>query len=150
MGLCWCASGSSSKRLAAIEELLADNQEQMQRLLDLYLTGDFAREMLVEHKAMLEAVREALQAERDNLMARLEAQTITGKQAVTIKEFAQKIASGLDEADKSFEARRQIIELLDARGTLALENEEKVIYVQCAIGEKALSIMPTSQSTAQT
>jgi site-specific DNA recombinase len=137
------------ERLAAIEELLTDNQEQMQRLLDLYLMGDFAKEMLVEHKTRLEAIKEALQAEKDNLTTRIESQTITGKQLVSITEFAEKIASGLDKADRSFEARRQIIELLDTKGSLALENEEKVIYVQCVIGDEALAIAPTSSNTAR-
>ena len=42
--------------------------------------------------------------------------------------FAKKLARGLDKADQSFEARRQIIELLDVRAIIATEQGEKVVY----------------------
>jgi hypothetical protein len=71
------------ERLAVIEELLTDNQGQIERLLDLYLAGDFAKEVLVGHKARLEATREALKTEQDNLATRLEARTITDEQVAT-------------------------------------------------------------------
>ncbi|MBD3314139.1 hypothetical protein GF345_06870 [Candidatus Woesearchaeota archaeon] len=138
------------ERLAAIEDLLADNHRQMERLVDLYLSGDFPREMLVEHKTRLEGIIEALEKERTNLVTRLEVQMITAEQVVTITDFARKIASGLDEAEKSFEARRRIIELLDVTGTLTEEDGDKVVYVQCVIGDKALSILPTFQNIVQT
>jgi hypothetical protein len=36
-----------------------------------------------------------------------------------------------------------IIELLDVRGTLAIENEEKVIYVKCHLGQQLVSVART-------
>ena len=140
----------SRERLAIVEELLADNRRKFERLLDLYLTGDFPKEVLVEHKTGLEATIRVLETERNDLAAQLEAQTITDEQVTTITEFAQEVACGLEEADRDLEARRQIIELLDVKVTLALEDGEKVAYVRCAVGNDALSIVPTFSSIAQT
>jgi hypothetical protein len=42
------------ERLAIIDELLADHKAQLNRILDLYLEGNFPKELLVEKKARLE------------------------------------------------------------------------------------------------
>jgi len=44
-------------------------------------------------------------------------------------DFCNKIHDNLDSA--TFEGKRRIPELLDVQGTLAIENDEKVIYVSC-------------------
>jgi len=48
-------------------------------------------------------------------------------------QFACELSKGLNEADKSFEKRRRIIELLDVRGILAVEAGEKVVYASFAL-----------------
>jgi len=48
-------------------------------------------------------------------------------------QFAYDLSKGLGEADKSFEKRRRIIELLDVRGILAVEAGEKVVYASFAL-----------------
>ncbi|MCC7119898.1 MAG: hypothetical protein IT310_15340 [Anaerolineales bacterium] len=46
-----------------------------------------------------------------------------------IEAFCAKIRKGLNQAD--FNTKRQIIELLDIRGKIAFENDEKVLYLKC-------------------
>jgi hypothetical protein len=58
------------ERLKVTEDLLADNRTQLKRLLDLYLAGNFPKEMLVESKTRLETTMEALEKERAGLTAR--------------------------------------------------------------------------------
>lgn len=48
-----------------------------------------------------------------------------------IEAFCAKIRMGLDQAD--FNAKRQIIELLDIRGKIAFENGQKVVNLKCLI-----------------
>ena len=43
-----------------------------------------------------------------------------------------------------FKAKRQIIDLLDVRGTLSIEDNEKVVYVTCKLGQQRRSLTPIS------
>ena len=131
-------------RLSVIDDLLAENQKQLERLLDLYLSGDFPKEVLTERKARLEATITALEKERANLIATLEVQTLSDSQIVTIEDFAKRVAGGLAKAEESFEARRHIIDLLDVRATLTIEDGQKVVYVRCLVDKTALSIESTT------
>ncbi len=99
--------------------------------------------MLIEHKTGLEATIKVLETGRNDLAVQFEAQTITDEQVTTITEFAQEVACGLEEADRNLESRQQMIELLDVKATLALEDGKKVAYVRCVVGNDALSIVPT-------
>ena len=67
----------------------------------------------------------------NDLSAYIRKVSITDAQLSYIEAFAAKIRDGIDAAD--FYAKRQIIELLDIRGKIALENGEKVIYLKCLI-----------------
>jgi site-specific DNA recombinase len=129
-------------RLAVIDDLLADNRRQLEKLLDLYLSGDFPKEVLTERKNRLETTIATLEKERVDLALTLESQTLTDDQIMTIKDFAKEVAGGLEEAETSFEAKRHIIDLLDVRVTLAIEEGQKVAYVRCLVDEVDLSIEP--------
>ena len=50
------------------------------------------------------------------------------------------VAEGLEQADGSFEARRHIIEIMDVRASLAVEEGERVVYVRCLLGDDKVSI----------
>jgi len=138
------ASRPLRDRLAVVDDLLADNQRQLERLLDLYLSDDFPKELLTERQERLYETLGALERERADLVARLAAQTLTDEQVQTIAEFAQEVAQGLEKADNDFAARRQLIEMLDVRATLAVEDGQKVAYVRCMMGDDAWPIASTS------
>jgi ribosomal protein S15P/S13E len=112
-------------RLAVIDDLLADNRRQLERALDLYLSGDFPREMLVERKEKLQSTIDALERERAELAAQLKAQTLTDEQVQIVTEFAEKVRGGLEVAERDLEKRRRLIDLLDVRATLAVEDGEE-------------------------
>jgi hypothetical protein len=138
------ANAPLRERLAIVEDLLADNQRQLERLLELYLTGDFPKEMLVERKDRLEDTVGKLERERKALVAQLEAQTLTEEQVESLENFALRVAEGLEYANEDFETRRRVIEMLDVRATLAIEDGEKVAYLRCMLGEDNLSVVRTS------
>ncbi len=138
-------------RLAVIDDLLADNRRQLEKLLDLYLSnGAFTKEMLTDRKARLEATIAALEKERADLTTQLEAITLTDEQIQDFEEFA--IQTMLDLAARQFgdfERRRKIIDDLDVRVTLAMEDGQRVAYVRCRIGEAAIPIdRPSTRSWA--
>jgi hypothetical protein len=63
-----------------------------------------------------------------------------------IEAFCDSIRDNIDLF--AFEGMRRILDLLDVRGKLAIENEEKVIYVKCIIGQQLLSVAQTSHSSS--
>ena len=127
-------------RLAVIDELIVENRRQLAKLLDLYLAGDFDREMLTDRKTRLETTLAALEKEKGDLVAFLESQ-LSDEKIVTLTEFAQEISEGLEMAETDFEAKRQIIDLLDVRVTLTVEDRQKVAYVRCLIDNAVLPIV---------
>ena len=131
-------------RLAVVDTLLADNQQKMERLLDLYLVDGFPKEVLIERREHLLTAIEALKRERTVLAAQLDAQVISDKQLQTIEELAREVVGGLTVADADFVAQRRLIEELDVRATLAVESGEKVIYVQCMLGAASLLVLSTT------
>jgi hypothetical protein len=129
--------------LAVIDDLLAGNQRQLEKLLDLYLSGNFPKEVLTERKTRLETTIAALEKERVNLVTTLESQTLTDAQIATIEEFAREVAGGLEEA-KTFEAKRRIIDDLDVTVRLVMEDGLRVAYLYCLIDEARLLIGDTT------
>lgn len=130
------------QRLTVIDELLAEYRRQYNRLLDLYLTGAVAKDDLLDRRTRLEGTIAGLSQEQDALGTTLDEFGISAEQLDSIEAFAQEIAHGLADAEDDFAARRRIIDLLDVRGSLTLENGERVLYTQCILGEKSASIVP--------
>ena len=131
-------------RLVVVDELIERERGQLEQLLDLYLTGVFPKDVLIERKNRLESTVAALEKERVGLVAHLEAQRLTSDQIQTLHEFATHIAEGLEYADQDFDARRRIIDTLDVRITLTVEDGEKIVYAYCILDEEVLSVASTS------
>jgi site-specific DNA recombinase len=129
-------------RLKIIEEQLNEVEQQKSRLLDLYLGGDFPKEMLQERKARLEETIVNLQREQTDVLAHIQTQVISDDDIAEIEAFCADIRLRID--NPSFEVQRQIVEFLDVRGKLAIENDEKVVYVKCHLGQQRLSVARTS------
>jgi len=128
------------ERLAVVTGLIDDNRAQLSKLLDLYLSGDFPKEMLTERKVRLEATIAALEREQAGLVAHLKAQTLTEEQIRTLMNFAAMVSENLAAMDGDFDARRRLMVELDVQATLAVEDGEKVVYASCIVGEEVLSI----------
>jgi site-specific DNA recombinase len=134
-------------RLAVVASLIADNREQLERLLDLYLSGSFPKEMLIQRKTQLETTIEALEREQAGLLAQLETRTLTDDQIQSLQEFAAKTRVGIELAD--FQTRRGIIEALDVQVTLVVENGEKIAYVQCVLpGRERVCLLSDSTNAS--
>lgn len=120
-------------RLNVIDDLLTSNQAQLTRLLDLYLSGEFTKELLTERKVKLETTIKALERERAELAAYLTAQALTAEQIRTIQEFAATISSSMVKAEADFATQRRTIETLNVEGIVAIEGDERVVYVRCLL-----------------
>ena len=126
-------------RLGLVEKSIADHDRQIEKLLDLYLSGDdFPKELLTQRKKELVKAREELEEERATLARALEAATVSDAAIEEVEAFCRQVREGLEHA--TFEDKRRIIELLDVRGQLAVEDGQKVVYVSCVIDQARLSI----------
>jgi site-specific DNA recombinase len=136
------------ERLSVVDGLLSENRSQLQRLIDLYLSGEFPKEVLVERKNRLESTVNALEKEQENLTSSLEAHTLTEDQIQILQRLANRFSDGLDVAEERFELRRRIVEMLDVQVTLSFEDDQKIVYARCILDEERLSVVPsTTDST---
>lgn len=134
------ANEPARRRLQLTEDLLADNRKQLERLLDLYLSGGFDKDILSDRKARLEMTIKALDKERSELTAQLEAELLTDDQIAALEGFAIKTWQGLVAAEHNFEARRAVVDALDVRATLSREDGKIVASVQCILGGDSLRV----------
>jgi site-specific DNA recombinase len=131
------------ERLELVEAQLVENRRQMERLLDLYLGEDFPKQALTERKVRLESVISALERQQVLLQAKLKETILTDEDIATIEEFAEQVRVGLKKSD--FETKRQVIDLLDVRVVLNVEDGQEVAYVKCELGQDALIVSNTTQ-----
>ena len=135
------------ERLAVVEDLLADSRVQLERLLDLYLTGQFPKDVLTDRKVRLEETIQTLDRERAGLLSFLEARALTDEQISNVQEFAVRVGRGLDEVEQDYEVQRRLVELLDVRVILNAEDGQRVAYARCMLGDDALSLPSRGNGT---
>lgn len=123
-------------RLSTTEKLLERKQKELGRLIDLYVAGDFDRDLLLDRKQRLESEILSLRTEVDILNDQLN-EGLTDQQVAELVAFSQKIAEGLDKADSDFALRRRIVDYLNTRVVLAVEDGEQVAYLTCQFGYSA-------------
>jgi hypothetical protein len=133
--------------LAAVDDLLQQNREALGRLIDLYLSGEFSRDALAKRKTGLEETIADLGRERMAIDAKLAQGKLTEEQMLTFTEFAQNVATSLDTMEESFGERRRLIDLLDLRVSLAVEDGAKYVHAECILDEAVLPLVdPTAGS----
>ncbi len=131
----------------SLEDLWGDSKSQLDRMLDLYVSGQIPKELLLEKKQRLDSTLSALEKEREELSVNMEGQALSEHDIQQIWDFAAQVAEGLYPGNESFEDRRQVIELLDVRANLTEEDGQKYVDVWCFLGRRKLSLVePTSQS----
>jgi len=133
------------ERLAIVDQQIADHRERYEKLLDLYLGGQYAREMRIKRKVCLEKTIASLNEERERLAESLAASEITNEDIVSIQEFASAIAKGLKYL--TFEEKCRVVDLLELHGTLTVEDGQNVVFAQCVLGKETLNIasIPTRE-----
>jgi hypothetical protein len=131
--------------ISTIEGLLIEKRAALQRLLDLYISGEFHRDMLIDKKADLEKTIAELEKEHAALVAGLRAQSISEEQERTLIDFARQISEGLETAETNFKTRRGVIEALGVEARLARQDGIKTIRVRCILGEGYYVLSPMIQ-----
>jgi site-specific DNA recombinase len=129
------------ERVSIIESQIAETQSQLNRLLDLFVSGEFSKEMLLERKTRLEDTLIELERTKAELNTHLLTAVLSDDQIAELEAFCAEVRTGLDNA--TFEDKRRYFDLLDVRGKLTIENNEKVAYLSCKLGKQRVVQMPT-------
>jgi hypothetical protein len=114
-------------------------------LLDLYLSGEFEKDLLIDRKKRLKDTIESLKRERVEVLADLNGkQILTDEIAQNIQNFARKIRAGLLHADKDLSLRREAMDVFNVEATLTEEDGQQVIYGKCIFftESKYITIVP--------
>jgi len=125
------------ERAKIVEELRLDHERQLDRLLDLYISGDFDKEMLLDRKQRLEQTIRALEIEQCVLTLDGSLQAREAK-LETIDKMAQSVHEQIKQADTDFDTRRKLIETLGVEATLLVDDDgQKWVSVRSLVGEQA-------------
>jgi site-specific DNA recombinase len=132
------------QKIAIVEKRLGETQASYQRLLDLYLAGEFNRDILAAKKRDLEKTITDCETSRSELRKTLATQSITAEQERNLMEYAAKISGGMEEGDDDFDTRREQVELADVYVTLDKdESGQKVMRIKCLLGEGFYILSPS-------
>ena len=126
------------ERLKLVMEMLEPERQKLSRLLDLYLSGEFTKDMLTDRKTRLETRIHALEKEKLELEAQLDEQTLSEEQIQIVQRFGQEIANEVDFSDENRETMLYIINILNVQVKLGCAEDEQYAEIQCGIGEKQL------------
>jgi hypothetical protein len=143
--------GPLRERLEVVQGLIADNKGQLDRLLNLYLSGDFPKDLLVERKKRLKDTITALEKEQDNLASHLDSTLLTVEKIEDIQQaFSELVMQGVDLANADFETKREIVHLLNVTVTLAIEEDQEVVYVHHTLDTDAKRLSIADCNTGST
>jgi len=67
---------------------------------------------------------------------------LTDAQVQDLKDFMAKVAPGIAVSDADFDTRRSVVEALNVKAKLTVEDGEKVVRVQCVVGEGVCTLRP--------
>ncbi len=132
-------------QIDSTDELLVENRGQLQRLVDLYMSGVYSLEDVQERKSRLEHTIHSLEDQRANLAARLEGQALTNDQVDDLQAFAADIRGRLDTA--SYQEKAQLFRVLNVTGRLTIEGGRRVFNVQCVLRTKPDKFVLKNAST---
>ncbi len=118
-----------AERRAVLTAQRQQVDEQLRRLLDLYLAGGFDRQVLNERKADLEEAKERLDEELRDL-DEVPIPKLTPDQTAALFAHIATIRSQLDSATEV--TKRYFIDLFDVQVTLYLADDVRMCRIKCA------------------
>lgn len=116
------------ERMALIRKRIAEDEAKLSRLLDLFLEGEFDREVLLKRKMELEKQLADLKYEQMSLQEHLDSVIMSDDLIASIEAICAEISVGLDNA--TFEDKKRYFEILDVRGKIAFEDGKEVVYIK--------------------
>ncbi len=122
-------------RLSTVEDFITDHERQLNKILDLYLSDDFPKEILTQRKESLEKALDIFKAERDKLTTQLQRRPLTDEKLEEIIEDLH-VLNVL--SPKTFDAKKAWVNMLNVEFRAVVENGEKAVVLICELGEYTL------------
>lgn len=118
--------------------------ETLSLLKDLKKGGHAYSVVLADIERLEEAISQ-LEVQRNKIKALLNQVTLSAEKIERLKEFAAKIAAGLEEARQDFSLRKAIIDLLDVQVRLIKQSSDgrAIAYVTCILCDTELVLFVT-------
>src|SRR5690606_7138298 len=120
-----------------LDKLIADTQVQLERLLDLYLAGEFPKDLLNERKARFEGEIKGHNKERAELLQVIGQRALTEEEIQDILTFAAAIREELLDVDQEADihTKHRIFELLRLKVTLEVKEGKNLYHASCYLGD---------------
>jgi len=103
---------------------------------------EFSKNQILAKKKEIEHTITGLKKMKEDLSSNLNSDILEEDQIFELKDFLRSIRNSIKNVN--FQTKQRIIELIDLRGKLAIENNEKVVYLSCKIGKQKRSLHLTS------
>jgi site-specific DNA recombinase len=126
-------------------DLIAQSEKQLDRLLELFLAGTFDLALLEDKKHALEQQCLDLRKKEAELKTYLSEHSLSQEEIQGIVEFARVIKKGLVAADRDFEKRRRVVEMLNARCEIeTLDAKTVKVHAHCRLADR-VCVVPLSR-----
>jgi hypothetical protein len=102
--------------------------------------GEFSDQQRANRKAWLEASIAGLEGGWEREMRDVEA-CQPDEEPETLSQFAQRFEQAFDAVEDDYNIKAKVIEALDIRATLGVDDGEKVVFTRCVLGEDRLPLV---------
>ncbi len=138
-----------------LAEQYEQTRQQLERLLDLYLSGAFDKSILSQRKETLQRALDTLQQELEAVDQRLLGAIPDQHDLEALLNFVGGIKRSL--STLSFEQRRRLVEILNVQATLTVEEGKRIAHVISRVDRARIPIdsdsdvgNPSDESVTQT
>ncbi|MBN1218758.1 MAG: recombinase zinc beta ribbon domain-containing protein [Anaerolineae bacterium] len=130
------------EQLHITENLIKEKEQELQgELANLRSVNSQRAKAVIAHDIeQIERAIDGVELQKEELTKRLNIQMPSDEQIQDIETLAADLAADLDEISQDFESRRRLVEMLNVRATLKVEDGQKVVYAECILGSESLLI----------
>jgi site-specific DNA recombinase len=123
------AAAPLREQIAVLDAGVAKGKERLDRLLDVYLSGDIDKSTFRQRKGALDEALQRQRARRRTLQAIVDRQSATRQQIRDLAEFAERIGRTLEVASGDFAAQREIVKKLNVQVMLRVVDGQREVRV---------------------
>ncbi|MCG3211551.1 MAG: hypothetical protein FOGNACKC_05197 [Anaerolineae bacterium] len=137
------------QELVVLEELLEQHTNDLNEALASLkvVLSPRAKAAIAADLERIEGTLDSLESQKAELLERLGNSTLTEEDFVTINDWAAIVARDFETIRRDFPSKRYLIEYLDIRGRLAVEDGQQVMYVTAKFSVNKERLLIASQIT---
>jgi len=130
--------------LETVKTLITKNQQARDRVKQLFYNAHITEEEYLRDAKPYDTALDGLYREQTRLERVIETQELSEAKIRTVLKLREAVSAGIEKAGDNFEKRREVIEILNITGALSVIDGEKVLDVQCVVGDARLPVVNTT------